>query len=243
MDSEKTSIVFVSGAWHTEFHFQPCIAPFERRGYRIITCPILANGIKDPRPVFAEEVQNVVSKMTAEVLSGQNICLMAHSAGGVIACEAASQFLLGAAFEQKARLTDLIFLASFLNLGRTFKRSDEVGWRKPNPENGYLYVEDPARVFYNTMTAADAQPFVDALVPFKRAEDTPVTLENEAWKKVPKRTYVACSQDQVQIPEFQDLEIEESGWSVAGKEKKFDHCPFVSKPEEFVGVVDGILRS
>ena len=235
--SDKTSIVFVSGQWHTQFHTKPSMDLLQADGYKVIPCPLLSCGIKEPRPLFKDEVDNISSKIASEVQNGQHVCVVAHSAAGQPTVEAINKFLLSNA--EKIEQVQLVFVASFLNGERALAKSGSRGWFHMDMENMTTRVTQSDTTFYNDMSAAESRPFVEALSPAIWWSD-PAVVSGEDWKSVQK-TYMLCLQDNAVFAEQQKEEIEDHGFSVV--EIDAGHCPFVSQPEKFVATLSQILKS
>lgn len=81
----RPSIVLVSGACHTEFHIRPVVPYFEKAGYRIIPRPLYSAG--HPAATFEDDVAKIQSTISSELQSGQDVCVIVHSAGGCSGCE------------------------------------------------------------------------------------------------------------------------------------------------------------
>lgn len=235
-DPKQTSIILVPGQWHTEFHIQPCLAPLKAAGYKVIPSPLLCVGIQETRSTFADEVANISSAIASEVNQGQEVCVAAHSAGGLPACEAVNKYLSTNA--DKKHLIRLVLVASFLDRARTRNTGFVKGWLKVDLETGTSIALNAEEVFYNDMPLDRSRPFVEALKTAMLWQDS-VGASSDEWKTV-RKAFVLCLQDNAIAPDIQRLEIEENGFE--GFEMDAGHCPFVSMPEKFVTVLDQILR-
>ena len=235
-DPKKTSIILVPGQWHTEFHIQPCLAPLKAAGYKVIPSPLLCVGIQETRSTFADEVANISSAIVSEVNQGQEVCVVAHSASGLPACEAVNKYLTTNA--DKKHLVRLVLVASFLDHARTRNISFAQGWLTVDLDAGTSIALNAEEVFYNDMPVEQSRPFVEGLKTAMLWQDLAGT-SNDEWKTV-RKAFILCLQDNAVAPDIQRLEIAENGFEEF--EMDAGHCPFVSMPEKFVTVLDQILR-
>ncbi|KAK4619482.1 hypothetical protein CLAFUW4_10793 [Fulvia fulva] len=233
MPISRTSIIFVSGAWHTSFHIQPVIPHLEKAGYRIIPCPLPAAGTKGS--TYEENYTAIQNAAEEELALGQNVALILHSAGGASGCEAVNQ-LLASPVNTFADSIQIIFLASFIAHEHITKRLMEEGHIRFDAGEGVIYHEKPYEGFFNDMDREKARPFVEALTFF---QPTQVEFSSDVWQKVPL-THVVCERDESVLPETQVALAEQYGMKVVRLDAR--HDPFVSQPEKFVEVVDGILK-
>lgn len=238
MSDDTTTLIFVAGAWHTQFHVQPLLPWMEKLGQRIVPLILKVNGITEPRATFQDSVDIILDAMKAEIRAGRDVVLLGHSAGGLVITAAANEFLTSATVtEEKSKLVKIIFLASFLNVPRALTHS--AWWQDIDKENGLLRPLHSAEVFYNDMSVEDSKPFVDALVPVvlhERPNEFATT-----WHQVSGKTFIVCTKDNASPPDNQRIEAEENGMEIV--EFDGDHCPFISKPEEFARVLVDIVRS
>lgn len=232
-----TSIILVSGQWHTEFHIQPCLEPLRNVGYRIIPSPLLCAGIKEPRPTYADELKTICSKIESEIADRRYVCVVAHSASAIAVCESLNQFLSKAEVGAREKLM-LVFLAGFLNRERALKKYLGKGLVKVDPEAGIMTAINPAERFYNDMPPAEAEKFAEALQPATIWSDL-FPLSSDAWKSV-RKTYILCLQDHAQPIESQRAEADENGFEIV--ELDGGHCPFIGHPDRFVDAMNTILK-
>lgn len=231
--------MLVSGSWHTEFHIQPCIAPFQRAGYLVVLCPQLRSTHWDKQPPvsFPDDVGNIYNKIAAEASGGHDVCVLSHSSAASCVCEAINRFLQDAPLEDRRRLTRLFFVGSFLYSDRARAYALECDWYKMDLEKMIASCSNPAKIFYNDMSDKEAQPFIDALTNVSLYRDE-VKLSSDTWKQTP-RTYIVCLRDNAWPLVLQRIEAEKSRFENVDLDA--GHCPFISLPEKFVQVVDRIV--
>jgi pimeloyl-ACP methyl ester carboxylesterase len=233
----KTSIVFVAGGWHTEFHLKPITPYLESYGYRIVPVKLTTStsGQSDPPPSIAANVAHIRGILQAEISAGYSVCLVGHSVSGQSVVLAANEFLASASAEESARLVHIVFISCFLNAARA---TEGLSWFTIDFATMDATVASPYEPFYSGMSAEAAAPFIAALVG-NRAEMPPADY-GDLWRGV-KGTYFLCKNDKAIAPERQRLEAEESGMRVV--EVEMDHCPFVSQPEEFAEELNKALQA
>ena len=233
MATSRTSIIFVSGAWHTSFHIKPVVPYFEKAGYRIVPCPLSAAGNKGST---CEENYSAIQRAAEDELAlGQNVALILHSAAGINGCEAVNQ-ILASPVNNFADSIQIIFVGSFIEYADITKRLMEEGHCRFDAEEGLIYHEKPYEGFFNDMDREKARPFVEALtfqVP------TPIEFSSDMWQKVPL-THLICERDESVLPHTQEAVAKEYGMKVARIDA--GHDPFISQPQKFVEVVDGIVK-
>lgn len=236
MQTTKTSIIFVAGAWHTEFHVQPIVPYLEDQGYRVVPVKLRTSGHHDPLPTIQDNIEHIRNVIKAEIDAGYYVCLLGHSLAGQSVAPAASEFLAGATTEEKARLVHIIFIASFLNATRA---TEGAQWYTTDFTTLWVTVNVAYETFYNDMTPEAAQPFVAAL-DSNRAQMPPENI-SDLWKTQVKGTYFLCRKDKAVAPHLQILEAKENGMRLV--ELDMDHCPFVSKPRELAEELHKVLEA
>ncbi|KAL5349230.1 hypothetical protein ACLOAV_005518 [Pseudogymnoascus australis] len=232
----KTSIIFVAGGWHTEFHLQPITPYLEAYGYRVVPVKLRTSGHCDPPPSIKANVTHIRAILQAEIDAGHRVCLVGHSVSGQSVALAANEFLGSASAKESARLVHVIFISCFLNAARATEGST---WFTIDFATMDATVASPYEVFYNSMTPTAAAPFVAAL-DANRAEMPPEDV-GDLWRTRVNGTYFLCRNDKAISPERQRLEAEECGMTLV--EIEMDHCPFVSQPREFAEELHKALQA
>jgi pimeloyl-ACP methyl ester carboxylesterase len=236
MSTAKTSIIFVAGAWHTEFHVQPILPYLEADGYRVVPVKLRTSGRHDPLPTIQDNIEHIRDVLKAEINAGYRVCLLGHSVSGQSVAAAGSEFLATATSEEKARLVHIIFIACFLN---AIRATEGAQWYTIDYTTLWATVNHAYESFYNDMAPEDAQPYVAAL-DCNRGQMPPENIP-DLWKTQVKGTYFLCRKDKAIPPHFQALEAEENGMRLV--ELDMDHCPFVSKPRELAEELHRALQA
>ncbi|KAF7191076.1 putative hydrolase R7 [Pseudocercospora fuligena] len=233
--NSKPTIIFCSGAWHTEVHIRPIIPHFENIGYRVVACPLPTAGQREA-PSPAETIQALQSTFEAGLKSNPTIALVLHSAAGRFGTLAINN-ILDKTPEAKDRI-HVLYLGS--SLGHVFLLENLMGkgYIRKNHETGTVYTDNAHELFYNDMSEEDAKPFVEALT-FQISAPKPELTSNafeacELWS-------LCCEKDNVVPVDLQVKVAQDHNMQVV--RLNTGHCPFISKPEELVAVVDRALRS
>lgn len=235
MSTSKTSIIFVAGAWHTEFHIQPIIPHLEAYGYRVVPTKLRTSSRHDPPPTIQDNIKHIRDILKAEIDAGYRVCLLGHSVSGQSVAAAASEFLASATTEERSRLVHIIFIACFLN---AIRATEGAQWYTIDFATMWATVDFAYESFYNTMSPKAAEPYVAAL-DSNRAQ---MPLENipNLWKTQVEGTYFLCRNDKAVLPDRQRPEAEENGMRLV--ELDMDHCPFVSQPRELTEEIHKVLQ-
>lgn len=236
MAASKTSIIFVAGAWHTEFHVQPIIPYLEAYGYRVVPVKLRTSGRHDPPPTVQDNIHHIRNILKAEINAGYRVCLLGHSVSGQSVAAAASEFLATASAEERSRLVHIIFIACFLN---AIRATEGAQWYTIDFATMWATVSSGYESFYNNMSRDAAEPFVSAL-DSNRAQMPPENIP-DLWKTQVKGTYFLCRNDKAILPERQRPEAEENGMRLV--ELDMDHCPFVSQPKELAEEMHKVLKA
>jgi pimeloyl-ACP methyl ester carboxylesterase len=236
MSTTKTSIIFVAGAWHTEFHVQPIIPYLETYGYRVVPVKLRTSGRQDPPPKVVDNIKQIRDILKTEIDAGYRVCLLGHSVSGQSVAAAASEFLATATTEEKSKLVHIVFIACFLN---AIRATEGAQWYTFDFATMWVTVNIPYETFYNNMDPKAAEPFVAAL-DSNYAQMPPDNIP-DLWKTQVKGTYFLCKNDKAIPPDRQRPEAEENGMRLV--ELDMDHCPFVSQPKELTEELHKVLQA
>lgn len=233
--SGKPTIIFITGAWHSEFHAKPALPYFDNLGYNVTVLTLANLGAhegEDPKPTNQDSVDKILKAMQGEAKAGRGFIILAHSAGGLVAALAVNEFLASASAGEKTKLHRLVFLAAFF----TTSRHIITHWHHYDQERQVSSVMGPENVFFNDMAVEDSRAYCDAL-DVMSIVSRPDEFD-DAWHQVPS-IFIVTLQDKALLPDKQKIEAEEHGCKVV--EIDSGHCPFVSQPEQFATLVDSIL--
>ncbi|KAK3715394.1 hypothetical protein LTR37_007122 [Vermiconidia calcicola] len=234
MAVKNTSIILCTGAWHTEFHAQPAVLALQKSGYRVISRPLVSAGNKAGRQ---EDIEAIEAAISSELQDGHEVCLIVHSAAGTPGCEAVNR-ILDRGGSGADRIVRIIFVAAVLQNDEVVEHLKREGNIRLDLEQGVAYPEKAEKGLFNDMTSEAAQPFIEALTWQALYPQTP--LSSTSWRKV-ALSYLICLQDNAVPLKIQETVGSEYGMQVVRLDA--GHEPFISQPEKFVEVVDGMLRS
>lgn len=234
MASKSPTIIFVVGAWHTDFHLRLIKPDLEKYGYRVLPITLRTSIKSTPAPTLQDNAADILQAMQREADAGNPFVLLGHSVAGLSTTLAANEFLATATPQHKALFVHYVWIACFLNGHRI---APYLTWASTTEDGAWIEVKDPHATFYNDMSIADAQPYIDALEANVAAWPPEY---GDAYKSV-QGTYLLCLNDRAIPPEeVQRLEAQENGMRIV--ELKADHVPFVSHPEETAEALHNALK-
>ena len=107
--------VFVPGAWHSPYYYEPLIAELAKLGYSSETVPLHVDAIPAVES-FDPDVEAVVSKLSQLMDGDKDIILGLHSYAGIVGIEAVGRLSeqRSAAGKSIDRLKRMVFIASFI---------------------------------------------------------------------------------------------------------------------------------
>lgn len=114
----KPTLLFVPGAWHLPTCYDKIIAILEKRhGFECdsITLPSTTGS---PEATFKDDLDTARNAITKHISRGQDVVVIAHSYGGMVANSAIKDFTYSktASSTAKAHVTGLILIASGFTL-------------------------------------------------------------------------------------------------------------------------------
>ena len=235
-----TSIIFVTGHWHTSFHAQPLLKVLRDRDATAQAVQLASVGRKEPRPEFKDDVSLIRDAVQAELDNGKDVLLVLHSYAGMPGAEATNQLIASGALDRvngKGQLIRVLFIAAYVfPAGQVADAKNFIGPHDPHFsidfEKGINLFADPYAGFFNDMSKEEAQPFLDALDITYYLGDGPL-VTSETWRQV-SSTYVICEQDQA-VP------LARQEGLAAGMQRQVRinaaHSPYVSQPEKVAEIL------
>ena len=205
------TILLVTGSWMTKIHGETVRLYFDQAGYRYRYMRLPSVGIQQPRATHQDDVEGLFRQLLAETGNGRDVYLVLHSHAGTPGQDAVNKFLSSAdtTEKQQSQLIRVIFLAAQIeNFGQEISKPYYESIFRV--QDGYAYLNDPARYLFNDLSSFEAQPFVEALRPWTLLPVEPGMSQtsgelsagnvkssdvgSQRWKKVPC-TYVVCLRD------------------------------------------------
>ncbi|OBT97160.2 hypothetical protein VE01_04860 [Pseudogymnoascus verrucosus] len=256
--SNLPTLVFVPGAWHKPTCYDKIIKPLEDQHKLKCIRVTLPSGSGDPEATFKNDIDAAQDAISSETTQGRNVVVIAHSYGGMVGSSAIKGFYkpqdtsstsLSTSDQSqspaKGYVIGLILIASgFTFTGLAFMDPffghPPPSWRV-NKETGYAELVSPPReLFYHDVPAEDAEYAVSQLTPqslkslFEGGE-----YSYAGWLHVPA-WYIGTVEDRGLPVVAQRLNVgmaREMGCPVEHRELQTSHSPFLSQPEETVGIV------
>ncbi|KFZ09124.1 hypothetical protein V501_05698 [Pseudogymnoascus sp. VKM F-4519 (FW-2642)] len=256
--SNLPTLVFVPGAWHKPTCYDKIIKPLEEQHKLKCIRVTLPSGSGDPEATFKNDIDAAQDAISSETTQGRNVVVIAHSYGGMVGSSAIKGFYKPqdtnstslptsdqSQSPAKGYVIGLILIASgFTFTGLAFMDPffghPPPSWRV-NKETGYAELVNPPReLFYHDVPAEDAEYAVSQLTPqslkslFEGGE-----YSYAGWLHVPA-WYIGTVEDRGLPVVAQRLNVgmaREMGCPVEHRELQTSHSPFLSQPEETVGIV------
>lgn len=220
--------MLVHGVAHGAWCWSRTRAELVRRGHDVVAVDLPLTGLDDD----ATAVRRALDDW------GRRAVLVGHSYAGLVISKAAAD---------RPDVQHLVYVAAMLIDGGDvyLERMGEFPAAPINDEvelmaDGNFVVPTDAAVgcFYNECGRADAEDAARRLRP-TAAACLGVATGAEPWRSIPS-TYVLCARDRAIHPDFQRWMSTRAGEVVT---LDTDHSPFMSSPEPFAELLDGIAAS
>lgn len=248
----KPAIVLVHGAWHVPKHYSEFIQQLQRAGFDAF-CPLLPTC--DEKKKFEadlfQDAQVIRDQIMALIEKGRGIIMLLHSYGGAVGTEAVKGLSDKdcAARKIPGRILHLIYMCAFM-----LQVGESVGGAslpRPSPDpvatdeaTATTHICEPGvPLFYADVKAEQAEK-MDALRVSHSSKAMVDAVTYPAWQYTPT-TYLKTTQDRVLFPDWQGRQIKavrDVGISLNVESFKASHSPFLSMPEDMVGVVKKIAE-
>ena len=253
----KPAILFVHGGYFFNTSFHPFKKQLQKAGF-MTRCPQLPScGDKAPAAEKAGQPRDIaVVHAAAQELkaAGHSIIILAHSYGGIVVCGAITKDLYtpvdGNGRRSGPGVVHLVFLSCWIpqpgnSLEDVIKKySFQCEVKLATNEDGTVYGTNVAESFYNDIFEVDpgrARALAADNTTHNWIANT-VAVHGSPWKMVPS-TYVHCKRDlAIMLPLQKNMvrDVVETGGKMNVLELDTGHCPFFSKPEEVVGILEKI---
>ncbi|KAF2162294.1 hypothetical protein M409DRAFT_27298 [Zasmidium cellare ATCC 36951] len=248
--TNRPAVVFAHGAWHQGLHWSSVASKLEAAGYEVST-PTMPS-VSGTALEDALHADSAALKTALETLTHQNkdVVLVMHSYGGKYGSEAVAEFHLDPANTQQpgqGRILHLLYVSAIIIPQGKSNAEDANTSHTVSFEDGLLHHLEPHHRFYELVPPATARHCISHLRPQSASGFTTKTL-HRGWADhdIPV-TYLACKQDKALVYDPDLLKfagrIRDAG--VRGfelVEMEADHTPWLSREEEFMGVVLGVLK-
>ena len=219
------ALMLVHGVAHGAWCWSRTRADLVRRGHDVFAVDLPLTSLDDD----ATAVRRALDEW------GRHAVLVGHSYAGLVISRAAAE---------RADVQHLVYVAAMLIDGgdvyldrmRTFPAAP-INDKVELSSDGNFVVPAEAAVgcFYNECDSGEATEAARRLRP-TAAACLAVATGAEPWRSIPS-TYVLCERDRAIHPDFQRWMSTRAGDVVT---LDTDHSPFMSMPERFADLVDGI---
>ncbi|KAL2209352.1 alpha/beta-hydrolase [Sarocladium strictum] len=243
MSSTKPTIVFAPGAWHLPSCFDLVKEQLEPLGYPVVGITYPSVGAEPPNKNATDDA--LVLKGTLKELTdlGTEIVVISHSYGGLVASNALEGFgaKQRAADGKKGGVIVNIYVTSFVipkgnNLVDLLPNGEYLEWMRR--EGDYVYVNNPADIFYHDLTPEAQQQAISQLK-HQSAGVYDSRATYEPWHDIPS-AYLATDADRAIVPPAQAGMISILGDSALVEHVNTSHSPFLSQPR---AVTDFIVKA
>jgi pimeloyl-ACP methyl ester carboxylesterase len=219
------ALMLVHGVGHGAWCWSRTTADLVGRGHEVFAVDLPLSGLDDD----ASAVRRALDDWS------QDVVLVGHSYAGLVISKAAAE---------RSDVQHLVYVAAMMVDGGDvyLNRMSEFPAAPINEKveltaDGELVVSPTTAVecFYNECDRGEAADAARRLRP-TAAACLAVPTGAEPWKSIPS-TYVLCQRDRAIHPDFQRWMSTRAGEVVT---LDTDHSPFMSLPEQFVDLLDGI---
>ncbi|KAL5348094.1 hypothetical protein ACLOAV_006574 [Pseudogymnoascus australis] len=259
--SDLPTLVFVPGSWHKATCYNKIIKPLQEQHKLKCIAVTLPSTTGDPEATFKNDIDAAQAVISSETTQGRNVVVIAHSYGGLVGNSAIKGFakprdIVAASSTSQSNsdqsqasnqgfVIGLILIASGFTLTGVafmdpFFGHPPPSWRV-NKETGYAELVTPPReLFYHDVPEEEAEYAVSQLTPqslkslFEGGEHS-----YAGWMDVPV-WYIGTVEDRGLPVVAQRLNVgmaREMGCNVEHRELQTSHSPFLSQPEETVGIL------
>ncbi|HEY2770940.1 MAG TPA: alpha/beta fold hydrolase [Solirubrobacteraceae bacterium] len=235
-------IVLVHGAFMGAWCWEPVTRALAEAGHSVQTVDLPGNG-HDDTPASEASLERYAERICGVLQSGSPALLVGHSMGGVAITQAAARC--------PEQVTGLVYVCAFApqdgqSLGDLVSYPEGAG----DQVQAHMVVEGDVAVLRGegakralmACTTPEQADWAEAgltpqpLRPF--VEKVELSGPNEAEFTALHRAYIVCTQDQA-IPPALQYRMSAQGFDLT-TELDADHLPWLSRAEEFLGVMTDI---
>lgn len=245
------TLVLVHGSWHGPICYDPIIKLLQGKHKLNCIAITLPSTTGDPDATFKDDLDTAREAISGETNAGRDVIVIAHSYGGMVGNSAIKDFAKPRdAIETSSSATTghvigLILIASGCTLtGLAFMDPffghPPPSWRV-NKATGFAeLVVSPREFFYHDLPEDEAEYWVSQLT----SQSLKALFEGgeysyAGWLDVPV-WFIGTIQDRGLPVLAQRMSVgmaREMGASVVHREMQTSHSPFLSRPEETVGII------
>ncbi|KAK4221650.1 Alpha/beta hydrolase family-domain-containing protein [Podospora fimiseda] len=238
------TLILIHGSWHGPICYDPIIKLLHGK-YKLKCIAItLPSTTGNPDATFKNDLDTAREAISNETEAGRDVIVLAHSYGGMVGNSAVK------GFEQpvsatKGHVIGLILIASGFSFTGLAFMDLFLGQTPPffrvNKETGFADLALPPRqFFYHDLSDDEAEYWVSQLT----HQNVKALFEGgehvySGWMDVPT-WYIGTIEDQGLPVLAQRMAVgmaREMGGNIVHREMQTSHSPFLSKPEETVGII------
>ncbi|KAK2784977.1 hypothetical protein FQN53_008028 [Emmonsiellopsis sp. PD_33] len=255
--SRKPTILLTPGSWHVPAHFAPLTTSLTALSYPVETVSLPTIGAETPTKSLSDDVAAVRTALTRLIDDeGKDVVVVAHSYGGVVVGCACEGFAKRDRREGGAGVVLIVYICA--GLGRKGVSVFDAFERKwagyMRMENGYSYPPKTPRppypsahtLLYHDLSPDDQEKYT-ALLQHGTIAAFLEPITYEPWHDIPS-AYIFTTKDEslpVAMQEAMVKGAEEDGDAKVVFQKAYldsSHSPFLSRPAETAGVIDGFVN-
>ncbi|KAJ6522867.1 Alpha/beta hydrolase fold-1 [Mycena capillaripes] len=246
MSPSKPTIIIIPGSFSPLFFYTPVIADLESHGYTVHGIELETVGRREKAPGMYDDAAAVAALVSRLADAGEDVVLVAHSYGGLVACEAAK----GLAKSVRAKdgkhggIVRIVFVTALVASEGQCSQDvfGDVTLDFVRVEGEYM-VLDSARAApanFNDLPSDEALAWASKLSQHA-AVSFGQSATYAAYKDIPV-SYLFCEEDKCVVPELQNaiiakMEREMAGRNVDRHSVRAAHCVNVSQPQTVSAVV------
>ncbi|KAJ7466824.1 Alpha/beta hydrolase fold-1, partial [Mycena galericulata] len=238
--TSKASIIIIPGSFSPLSLYDPVIADLKSYGYPVYGLELETVGHRDNAPGLYDDAATIAAQATRLADEGKDVVLVAHSYGGLVACEA-SKGLVKSVREKEGRkggVSRIVFVSSVVGLEGQSSKDIFEG----QPDLGYMTLDIQKLA---PVVCSDLSPDQQLAVANKFSSHSAISFGQPVtyapYKDIPV-SYIFCENDQLIDPAMQNkiiatMESEMGGRKVDRISAKADHGINASQPKLMVELV------
>jgi pimeloyl-ACP methyl ester carboxylesterase len=242
--SHPPTLVFVPGSWHQATCYSKITKLLQERHKLKCISITLPSTTGNPAATFKDDIDAAREAISSETSHGRNVVVIAHSYGGMVGNSAIKDFTQPRD-AVAGHVIGLILIASGFTLTGVsfmdpFFGRPPPSWRVNNTTGYAELVTPPRELFYHDLPEDEAEYWVSQLTTqslkalFEGGE-----FSYAGWRDVPV-WYIGTVEDRGLPVVMQRMTVgmaRAMGATVEHRELQTSHSPFLSRPEETVGIV------
>lgn len=250
--SHLPTLVLVHGSWHGPICYNPIIKLLQGEHKLKCIAITLPSTTGNPDATFKDDIDAARDAISSETTSGRDVIVIAHSFGGMVGNSAIKGFtrprdaaVESSSTSETGHVIGLILIASGCTLtGMAFMDPffghPPPSWRA-NKATGFAELVTPPReLFYHDLPEDEAEYWVSQLT----SQNLKALFEGgefayAGWMDVPV-WFIGTVEDRGLPVLAQRMGVgmaREMGGNLVHREMQTSHSPFLSRPEETVGII------